>query len=182
MQAPRVGPGNRGSVRRVRPLVRFAFACLLVLPIACGGKKANTSGELTRELTPWEKVGQKIDELEITSLVTLRYGCSGCTRFVANELIVQKNGDFRVYDLTHRVERSHGRATPEALAALQTLLESAPFKALEEGPRVGTQSPPWVEIRASGQRIRRLTPTTEGAEPALDHLMLALEEVMGAAL
>jgi hypothetical protein len=145
---------------------------------ACGGKKAKTSGELTRELTPWEQVGQKIDELEITSLVTLRYGCAACTRFVANELIVQKNGDFRVYDLTHRTERSHGTATADALATLHTVLDGADFKALAEGPAVGTQSPPWVEIRSGGRRVRRLTPMQEGADPTLDRLTAALDAVM----
>ena len=182
MQAPRADVAIRGSVGRVRLFVLASFALTSIALPACGGKEANTGGELTRELTSWEKVGQKIDELELTSQVTLRYGCEGCTRFVANELIVHKNGDFRVYDLTHRTELSHGTASPEAMATLRTLLESAPFKALGEGPRVGTQSPPWVEIRSGGQRVRRLTPTTEGVEPAFDELMVVLDGVMGAAL
>ena len=154
-----------GAIRAKRGAVRFSLVCLVLCLVACGGKKLPPNGELTRQLTPWELVGQKIDELEITSMVTLRYGCAACTRFVANEVIVQKNGDFRVYDLTHRTEKSHGTASPEALAALNEVLGSADFKALEEGPPVGTQSPPWVEIRATGQRIRRLTPTEEGREP-----------------
>lgn len=147
--------------------------------MGCGGNKLPPNGELTRQLTPWELVGQKIDELEVTALVTLRYGCASCTRFVANEVIVQKDGDFRVYDLTHRTEKAHGTASPAALKALREVLDSAEFKALEDGPTVGTQSPPWVEIRAMGQRVRRLTPTVDGAEPVLDQLMLALDQVMG---
>lgn len=157
----------------LRPL---ALVCVLAL-IACSGAKKGAA-ELTRELTPWELLGQKISELEITSLVTLRYGCEGCSRFVANELIVQKNGDFRVYDLTNRAERSRGTATPEALATLRELLASEEWKALPEGQRVGTQSPPWLEIRTGGYRLRRLTSEQEGHEPALDRVMEALDAVM----
>ena len=155
------------------------LACAATTTWGCGGGKTGPA-ELTRELTPWEVLGQKIGELEVTSLVTLRFGCSGCTRFVANELVVQPNGDFRIFDLTHRTERTRGTATPETLSTLRELLASAEWKALPEGATVGTQSPPWLELKAAGRRVRRLTPVQEGQEPALDRMLDVLDAVMSA--
>lgn len=166
-------------MRSVPVASRWLVSLLLLCSAAstgCAGKKG--PAELTRELTPWELLGQKITELEITALVTLRFGCSGCTRFVANEIIVQPSGEFRIYDLTHRNERTRGTASPEVLASLRELVASPEWKALPEGEAVGTQSPPWLEIRTGGYRVRRLTPLQEGHEPALDRMMEALDAVM----
>ncbi len=152
------------------------FALCAVLLCSCGGSRG--AAELTRTPTPWERLGQKIGEQEASALVTLRYGCEGCTRFVANELIVQPGGEFRVYDLTNRAERSHGAAPLEAMTTLRALLGGAEWKTLPEGQKSGTKDPPWLEIRAHGQRVRRSTPLREGQEPVLDRVMEALDAVM----
>lgn len=149
--------------------MRALVLLLAFASFACGSSK--NSSEITLVPTPWELMGKRIGETEAAALVTLRFGCSGCTRFVANELLVLPDGEFVVFDLNERRERNRGKASKAVMQQLEALLVSDEWRRLEEGQTAITSARPWLEIRAHGKPVRRHSPIEEGHEPVLDQLM-----------
>lgn len=142
--------------------------------VGCGPMQPQ---EVSVPPTPWEQMGKRIIEAEGSALITLRFGCSGCTRFVANELIVYPDGRYEVFDLHERREKQRGRARAEIMERLRALLSSDRFRAVEDGRTELQSARPWLELRANGKPVRRHSPLREGHEPVLDEIMALLDQI-----